>query len=907
MSEIISKYPQKIKTANYESTEKTHYFEQIFKKLYGSNKSKSQFFESVYAVVDAQEKNSLQNLFAGGFFKPIFLTKPRFLGVLPQVLPLDIYENTPNWYQRYHLSEAKVDIPLEYQFADSDWRAPRPFPKGGNVVWGIDTEYVAKGGENEILSTQIWLYELGCGFIFFHKAGERTELSTLASLILAFLGVRIGEKKATKYCFWFVAHFNIAEYASLSIAGRNELLEWDNETKTYTKRGIGQLIRKSVATMKPKKLNIRTAHTAFSRGYVGVNFQLRDTYLINPVSLKKIGESIGLEKLDVGDNIEQMNVLLDTDIALYIDYAMRDPHITAKYFESYRDICLDFGIKNLPMTSSGLGVSYLRTKFDKQDFVKYTLGEEYKIYSRDGYLRPKIRYSANLESWKHIYHGGRNECFLRDFNKQEETFDYDLVNAYPTSILTLGTYDVEAPAKYYDEDHWLEQIRPDDLGLCKIEFECHDWVLYPPFSYEDPEGRGLVHYRKGILKVTSVELWSAIKNGFLKHIRLIWGVFYPNLGDNPIQDVIEELIRLRAALKSDNPLKAELFKLITNSIYGKFAQGLKKTHMAESAITCPAIAAQITGIIRAAVCEQMNYLTGQGHVLVSVTTDGYLSKSEITDKQINDIDKLPISSILANAREKHGLGRKILELKHQGKGWFGFKTRAYGQFEGDKLLFAKGGVKIDTNQTNFEKYQFLCEVAEKGGYDEVSIIPKNQVFQNRKDLVTITKEHKRMNLDLDFKRKHIYVQDIKTKELRIITEPYQDEAEYLKSKKIHNKIYNRSDGLFANRNMHSKPERFFEFFVAKAIYEEIPDDIKLDSIESFCIEALISKPENAREFKSDRQLARELNTTGKTVNKWRNNKRLSWENLSAGLRELVSLYVETKAGAVREFEALEKD
>ena len=61
---------------------------------------------------------------------------------------------------------------------------------------------------------------------------------------------------------------------------------------------------------------------------------------------------------------------------------------------------------------------------------------------------------------------------------------------------------------------------------------------------------------------------------------------------------------------------------------------------------------------------------------------------------------------------------------------------------------------------------------------------------------------------------------------------------------------------------------------------------------SFCVEVEISKPENAREFKSDRVLARELGVSSKTINKWRNNGRVFWNSLSDSLKELVSLYVE---------------
>lgn len=72
MSSIISKNPLKIKTSNYESTEITSDLEKIYTKLYGSNKSKSQFFDQVFAIKISDTQKSLQNYFAGGFFEPLF-------------------------------------------------------------------------------------------------------------------------------------------------------------------------------------------------------------------------------------------------------------------------------------------------------------------------------------------------------------------------------------------------------------------------------------------------------------------------------------------------------------------------------------------------------------------------------------------------------------------------------------------------------------------------------------------------------------------------------------------------------------------------------------------------------------------------------------------------------------------
>lgn len=767
---------------------------------------------------------------------------------------------------------------------------PERAAKKSRWIIGIDTEYqaVEAGGSNNIISTQLWIYNLGIGIIFIHKPGQRTSISQITSLIVNYLGLRIGKTTAKKHKFIYVAHFNIAEFASLSDKGRKELLVYDAEQHQYGENNAVEVLRKSVVSLKPFELKIVTPKTASSRKSVGVTCDFRDTALIQPTSLRKIGESIGLAKFDVNDDIEKMSELLARDLNLFLEYGIRDSHITAVYYANFCAIVADFGINEIPLTSSGLGVAYLEKMLKKEEF-KQAMGGRLMYYTKSGkttqskgYLRAKIEYSPHFSPWKGVYHGGRNECFVRDFDVFSQTWDYDLCNAYPTAMLLLCIYDVEKYPQKYSKD-WQNEIQPTDMGMVKIRFECNDDVQYPPFAMEDPDGKGLIHMRAGEIETTSVELWAAMKNGLLKHVELIDSLFYPSLGVSPIVPLIVQLIALRTQLKSKEPLKAEMLKLIVNSIYGKYAQGLKRVGMPQSAITNPAIAAQITGIVRACVAEQMNYLASQGHEIVSVTTDGYLSKSEITSEQMEQIKQLPISEMMSQAREKANFGDTILELKHQGSGFFAFRTRCYGQFIGNKLLFAKGGVKIDADTNNLEKFKHLNNVADKGWNTEKSLTPKSDVYKKGKDLVTYVKEQKRTLLDLDYKRKHVFSQDIETKFVYITTRPYQNLDEYVAEKSIYERIYSRLEPIFAARNLHHNNERFQAFYLLQAIYRELPADYRFQSLSDFLVEARLDDYANM----SVREVAKVTGKSKSVISKWRNNRQINIENFSIGLQSMI--------------------
>lgn len=863
--------PQTTHINAYEKIDYTKKFIEIWQKLYGE---KDPFFDRVFVFSELKNWHAFSLLHANFDDSKKPLKTPLYKALM----------------QGVHASSIGYSIP-KVDSVDTCGHAGNLASKYGFII-GLDTEYQANeaGDKNQILSTQLWFANLGIGFTFAHKPGQRTSLSCLTSLLVNFLGMRIGVATTKKFKFAYVAHFNIAEFASFSDVGRKELLVYDVEDQRYDDHNVVQVLRKSVVSLKPFEIKIKTPKTACCRMNVKVVCEFRDTALIQPTSLRKIGESIGLSKFDVNDDIERMSELMKKDFNLFLEYGIRDAHITAIYYAEFIKVVEDFGISKVPITSSGLGVSYLQTKLDKQEFKQAICGETmyYTKASKTtdkskGYLRAKIEYSPHLAPWKRVYHGGLNACYTRDFDVFAQSFDYDLCNAYPTSMLLLGTYDVDKyPSKY--SKNWRKEIKPDDLGMVKIRYKCYDWVKYPPFSWEDPDGKGLIHFLEGEVETTSVELWTALKNGLLEQIELLDSQYYPSKGQNPIVKVIVELIALRTHLKTIEPLKAEMLKLIVNSIYGKYAQGLKRVGMPQSAITNPAIAAQITGVVRACVTEEMNFLASNNHEIISVTTDGYSTKQEITSQQMDQIKQLPISSLLSQARVKANLGDTILELKHQGRGFFAFRTRCYGQFIGDKLLFAKGGVKIDADTSNLEKFKYLNKVAKQGWNTEKSLTPKSDVYKKGKDLVTYVKEQKRTLLDLDYKRKHIFSQDIRTKFVYITTRPYQNLDEYLEEKSIYERIYARQEPIFKARNLHHNNERFQAFYLLQAIYRELPDEYRFQSLSDFLVEARLDDYADM----SVREVAKVTGKSKSVINKWRNNRQIRLQDFSVGLQALIA-------------------
>ena len=890
MSSIIPKFSTIINTRLYQHIDITQQINNCHKILFANNVKKLQkpFFDRVFIVARQDHEPN--------FYENDFLAKFPGIGV-DKVSQLQAIFDRANLRSKFFLLRtfAWVEVSTKHR-CFGGWSESG----GGSPIWeyivsttttttthqktppkrlkkqkskkldlnvGLDTEYVLipKLGKNKVLSTQLWFKELGIGFIFVHAEGTRTEISTISSLIFYFLGLPISENTAKSLSVHVISHFNIAEYQSLSERGKKELnlgtmsnfddrfgFNWGQKSKS-------DILRKSFVSFNASKLKITTSETAVRRDNVKVDFWFADTCLIHNTSLREIGENLGIPKLDVGDDITQMDELYKRDLGAYLDYSMQDSFITVEFYAAYIDLCKSFGVSKIPLTSSTLGVEFMRKMLSEEEFLDVYGGVKTLVLD-SGRLKTNKAYSAFCEPFKNVYHGGRNGCFERNIDFEAITYDYDLKNAYPSSMMLLGVYDIKSAPKAYS-DAWRDEIAVDDMGWLEIDFKIKDNVKFPPFAYEDPDGKGLVYFREGSLWVTAVELWTALKNNWLEYCEVKQSQYWRSQGKNPLSKVLVELINLRAKYKAEkNTVMESMCKLLINSIYGKMAQGVKNVKMPYSAITNPAFASYITATIRAVVTEQMNVLQD----VVCVTTDGYLIKKEITEKEMSNLLKQPLSSEISKARELNGLGKDILELKHAGIGYFAFRTRCYGQFVGKKTLFAKGGVKVIGAMTNIEMFNFIRNVHFMGSYDEISLTPKNVVFDKGGDLITCVKEAKRMLLDLDYKVKHHFAQNLETHEVVITTSAFQNLEEYQIYKSAYERLYRVFSGC---RNIHATPERFDEAHPLLELFKTdfLPSDYRFWSIKALMVEMLVPYfPEM-----SDRSLAKLLETDHTTIGKWR--------------------------------------
>lgn len=266
---------------------------------------------------------------------------------------------------------------------------------------------------------------------------------------------------------------------------------------------------------------------------------------------------------------------------------------------------------------------------------------------------------------------------------------------------------------------------PARKSYALVDFSHKPDTRFPVFAVRVGD-RGLVFPLRGTTYATAPEIKAAHDIGC--DIQIRWGVILPwhkhempedrlfysfVKGVRTMRDDYKVAEKKRAAAAGDSVqdlLEEQYVKLLGNSLTGKCSQGLRPKNVYDtrgahsvklqhSAITNPAIAAHITGFVRAVLAEILNRIP-RHHVVVSATTDGFLSSAGE-----GDID---LSGDLCRRFQKLCdwvlPGSKMLEVKHRVGQVVCMKTR--GQLtsrlvSSEKIVMAKAGVQpvVETNRS----------------------------------------------------------------------------------------------------------------------------------------------------------------------------------------------------------------
>ncbi len=556
---------------------------------------------------------------------------------------------------------------------------------------------------------------------------------------------------------------------------------------------------------------------------IDVNVILRDTMLLTPQSnrsLKKIGELVGIQKIELSENrdiykqmIRNMDRVRTEQWELFKDYALTDAEICVHYIErvinEYHQVT---GKRKVPVTLTGIGIDLLEKHWreNKQDRLKI-LGKEIvkekHFNKKRGYFikkdceveKPIVFHNKLLAV--DAYHGGRNEQYWFGPCFEDEWSDFDLSSAYPTAMALIGMPDWDR----IFHTKKINEFKPTVLGFANIEFEFPDNIRYPTLPVRT--ANGLIFPRKGKTDCVAPEIYLASKLG--AKIKILEGIIVPTDDSNKVfADFIKECIKKRNEF-GKNTLQNLFWKEISNSTYGKTAQGLRDRRvydlrdretkaLPESRITNAYFAAFITSYVRATLGEIMNSIP-QDKMIFSCTTDGFITN--INDKEFENCIKGTFCEIYQSTRKILTGDGTVLERKHYVRNLLGWRTRGQAtlskgipdDIEEKNIVLAKGGLWIrpEFEETEEQNEEILKYFFDRTPDTEIDIEAKTglrDMVEYEADLVEKLIV-KRLNMEYDWKRRPVgFIDSKKFNHLAFSTEPWSTVEQFVLMRDVFEKF-----------------------------------------------------------------------------------------------------------------------
>lgn len=559
-----------------------------------------------------------------------------------------------------------------------------------------------------------------------------------------------------------------------------------------------------------------------------INLNLRDTMKLSPPAsaLSKLGEAIGIEKLDTlaldkQDNKpvnfykENMDQLLNNHPHFYHDYAVRDARISYEWYQNVKSIIGD-GVTVSSIASTHLFENIKDTLNEHvRDDVKWSR-DVTGFEVEDGVPNYHGLYNSRSlfgEMPDKAYMGGRNESFSHGLITGR-TYDYDLRSAYPCQMQVMRMIDFEKDPFMFKEGYELSHDDWSHIGQAGfgfVKFEFPKSVKYPtiPLKSSHPLLKGTpVFLQRGEGLVSAPDVFAAIqvgakvtvaRQGFMLFDLKRASEMELETPLNPL-DIdndfvmhhvgfgVRNMIKIRADYAKKygkKSVQAQLMKILVNSTYGKTGQGIHgntgrnivtdETEIIPfSKITDGVIASTTTALVRCVLGIIMNYISERGYTVHSVTTDGFISdypweKMLEIDEYLGSISTVFKKVIKACWGEElnHQTGKgSILEVKHIQDEWF---------FNG----LTRCNISLDKNKSytnpftnNVEQYD---GVFAKGGYKG----DKDYYYADdyTKRVVLLDKILKRRGRVRDSQSDMLSLRDVKEGNLKTITrifDSYED-------------------------------------------------------------------------------------------------------------------------------------
>lgn len=564
-------------------------------------------------------------------------------------------------------------------------------------------------------------------------------------------------------------------------------------------RRISEVRGGYVTLEKPFRVVSRSLGKAANTYIHLVSLTVRDTMCQAPAgkkSLDELGKVLGIRKLNIPESVKaDMQSFLESDPVGFFEYASRDSVVALLYCSAL------YGYNNRPsvtitsLAAKGavsIGKRYFNVSTDAEFDRKFRGVErvkhgKFKIPDRPGYLEASSLEPINSDAMivqkfaSEAFRGGYNSCSEVGYFPFE-TYDYDLKNAYLTSMCLVPDIDWEKPIlsrvenkdidiSYFSAHGLYDPIRPF-VGYCQFEFP--ETVKYPCIPvYVD----GIPVYPRSSEGISGVyvagpHIALALRLGAKVHCDN--GYFLRTLyrGDMTESKYLSEvakryvLNRIEAdELWGKGCFEGLTFKEMGNSVYGKTAQNVKdksswdayKDEMVSigcSEITSPVSAMMITSIVQCLLLAAQNQIYESGYSSYSVTTDGFIS--DCPEDVLKSLDLCGFKPWAETARLFLTDGDPTLwEVKHHQDDLVNFTTRGNVSLQPHGVCAhnsAKSGFEEDSYE---DRLWLMTQVLSRNGRircEGKEWISQKDIVRNREDFRVKTVV-RYLSMDFDMKRK----------------------------------------------------------------------------------------------------------------------------------------------------------
>jgi len=257
-------------------------------------------------------------------------------------------------------------------------------------------------------------------------------------------------------------------------------------------------------------------------------------------SVAKIGEKLGVNKLD-NEKVKTQKLTKKNITSEDINYCIMDCRIV---YDSLAKIFIEIGA------------------------VKMTLAAISLYIFRKHYLSTELYYSEYVYDFYESYYGGRTEAFQLG---KTNSIVYDLNSLYPYVMENMNFPDISKLSRYEGNDlKYLDFCLKRFEGMAKVDvYHKKTYFGYLPYRGEN---NLLFPVGNFTTTVNFNELRFALKAGVIEVTKV-----YYIVSANPVKSPFTKFVNdnYRKRFESDNDFDKFFYKIILNSLYGKFAQKKK--------------------------------------------------------------------------------------------------------------------------------------------------------------------------------------------------------------------------------------------------------------------------------------------------------------------------------------------